>query len=150
VAKVSQVQARHNARVKAMQALYQWDLAGTSLADIEAHFLSSQEMSRVDLDYFRELLHSVPKQIDVIDKNLSDCIDRPLEDLDPIERAICRIGAYELTARLDIPVRVVINESVEITKKFGADQGHKYVNGVIDKLAQQVRNLELKQTRKST
>ena len=149
VAKVSQVQARHNARVKALQALYQWDLSGADVNDIETHFLNSQEMGRVDLEYFRELLHGVPRQLDDIEQNLSECVDRPLEDLDPIERAICRIGAYELLERADIPVKVVINECVEVTKKFGADQGHKYVNGVMDKLAKRIRQLELSSMKKS-
>lgn len=149
MAKVSKVQARHNARVKALQALYQWDLSGANLDDIETHFLDSQEMSRVDLEYFRELLHGVPRKLDTIHKNLAECLDRPIEELDPIERTICQIGAYELLEKPDIPVRVVINECVEVTKKFGADQGHKYVNGVIDKLAQQIRSLELKTVKKT-
>lgn len=142
MAKVSQVQARHNARVKALQALYQWDLAGTELAELELQFNDTQEMSRVDLAYFSELLHGVVKQIDVIDSHLSKCVDRPIEDLDPIEKTVCRIAAYEFISRLDVPMRVIINEGIEITKRFGADQGHKYVNGVLDNLARMVRKFD--------
>lgn len=148
-AKVSQVQARHNARVKAMQALYQWDLNDSNIGDIEAQFLETQEMSRVDIEYFTLLLHAVPKNLTALDSAITDSLDRPLADLDPIERAICRIGAFELSEQHDIPVRVVINESVEITKKFGAEQGHRFVNGVMDKLAQQSRAMELAATKKS-
>ncbi len=147
MAKVSQVQARHNARIKAMQALYRWDISdpadAPSLQEIEDHFLASQEMQRVDINYWKELLHGVPAKLDVIDEHLAQSLDRPIDDLDVIERSVCRIGAYELLERLDIPVRVVINECLEVTKKFGADQGHKYVNGVMDKLAQQIRSTEL-------
>lgn len=148
-AKVSQVQKRHNARVKAMQALYQWDLNQSDIADIDKQFLETQDMRRVDLAYFNELLHGIPGMLDTLDASLQPCLDRPMENLDPIERAVCRIGAYELAERHDIPVRVVINECVEITKKFGADKGHHYVNGVIDKLARTSRALEIKAIKKT-
>ncbi len=132
-----------------MQALYQWDMSGTSVKEVEAHFIESQEMSKVDMAYFSELLHGIPAKLDTIDENLGSCLDRSIEELDPIERATCRIGAYEMLFRMDIPVRVVINESIEITKKFGADQGHKFVNGVMDKLAQSARKLEINARKKS-
>lgn len=132
-----------------MQALYQWDLNGTDVRDIETQFLETQEMGRVDIPYFTALLHGIPAQAETLDDAISNCLDRPLADLDPIERAICRLGAYELQERHDIPVRVVINESVEITRKFGADQGHRFVNGVMDKLARQSRPLEMGTDRKT-
>jgi len=143
VAKISHVQARHNARVKALQALYQWDLNDSNVKDIETQFLDTQEMDRVDLEYFSALLHGVPALVDKIDESLATCLDRPVDELDPIERAICRIGAWELIERLELPVKVIINESVEITKKFGADQGHRFVNGVMDKLAGVCRPVEV-------
>jgi len=142
-AKISPQQARHNARVKALQALYQQDLNDTSVSDLEAQFLATQEMGRVNVAYFSELLHGVHARLDSLDAAIAECLDRPLPELDPIERAVCRLGAWELSEKHDIPVRVVINEAVEITKKFGADQGHRFVNGVMDKLARKIRPLEL-------
>lgn len=132
-----------------MQALYQWDLNDSDLRDIETQFLETQEMGRVDIAYFTELLHGVPAHVAKLDTAITACLDRALDDLDPIERAICRIGAYELHERHDIPVRVIINESVEIAQKFGAEQGHRFVNGVMDKLAHQCRAMELGGDRKN-
>lgn len=149
MAKISQVQGRHNARVKAMQALYQWDLNDSNVPDIEKQFLETQQMERVDMSYFSEILHGVPATVDKLDLALADCLDRAVDSLDPIERAICRIGAWELAERHDIPVKVVINECVEITKKFGADKGHRFVNGVMDKLAGISRPLEVSTLKKS-
>lgn len=136
--------AKHNARVKTMQALYQWDLNGTAIVDLERQFLETQDMSRVDIPYFSELLHAIPKQVDRLDSKIAEYLDRPIADIDPIERAICRVGAYELTDRLDLPVRVVINEAIEIAKKFGADESHRFINGVMDKLARSARTLEFR------
>ncbi len=101
-------------------------------------------MSRVDVDYFILLFNGVSHHPDAIDAALFDALDRPIADLDPIERGVLRIAAYELTECADIPARVVINEGIEITKRYGADKGHKYVNGVLDKLAASVRPLEMR------
>ncbi len=136
--------ARSKARERAVQALYQWQVTGQSLSDIEQQFTEDQDMSKVKMDYFHELLHEVPKQLKAIDEALGERVDRPLEQVDPVERAILRIGTYELMARQDIPYRVVINESVELAKSFGSEQGHKYINGILDKMAQKLRAIEVK------
>ena len=98
----------------------------------------------MDTDYFTLIYNGVSQDPDAVDAILFDCLDRPISDLDPIERAVLRIAAFELSQQLDIPARVVINEGIEITKRFGADKGHHYVNGVLDKLAMTLRPLEMK------
>ncbi|MGD8618356.1 MAG: transcription antitermination factor NusB [Gammaproteobacteria bacterium] len=137
---------RARARRYAMQALYQWDLSGTDLPVIRRQFLEAEDFSRADQAYFVELLSRIPGQVDVVDENISAFIDRPLAQLDPVERAILRIGVYELLYRLDIPFRVIINEAVQLSKKFGAEQGHTFVNGVLDKAAHKIRAAECKQS----
>jgi N utilization substance protein B len=139
---------RARARRYAMQALYQWDLSGTDLPLIRRQFLESEDFSRADTKYFIELLSKAPKHIDIIDKSISEFIDRPFEQLDPVERAVLRLATYELLYRPDIPYRVTINEAVQLTKKFGAEQGHAYVNGVLDKVAHKHRAAECKQSGK--
>jgi len=139
---------RARARRYAMQALYQWDLSGTDLPLIRRQFLEAEDFSRADKRYFIELLSEAPKRIDVIDESISEYIDRPLEQLDPVERAVLRLATYELLYRLDIPYRVTINEAVQLTKKFGAEQGHAFVNGVLDKAAHKLRSAECKKAGK--
>lgn len=130
---------RARARRYAMQALYQWDLSGEQVSAIRAQFLEAEDFSRADTSYFNKTLRDVSDSIETIDKKLSEYIDRPFEQLDPVERAILRIGIYELLSRSDIPYRVTINEAVALTRKFGAEQGHAFVNGVLDKAAQHLR-----------
>ena len=139
---------RARARRYAMQALYQWDLSGTDLPLIRRQFLEAEDFSRADKRYFIELLSEAPKRIDVIDESISEYIDRPFEQLDPVERAVLRLATYELLYRLDIPYRVTINEAVQLTKKFGAEQGHAFVNGVLDKAAHKLRAAECQKTGK--
>ena len=136
--------ARSRARRYAMQALYQWDLSGTDLPLIRKQFLVNEDFSKADQPYFMELLSELPKQADVVDAAIAGYIDRPIEQLDPVEHAILRIGIYELLTRADIPYRVVINEAVQLAKKFGAEQGHAFVNGVLDKAARKLRSTEYK------
>lgn len=126
---------RTRARRRALQALYQWQIAGQNLRDIEAQFRDEMDMNQVDGELFTQLLHHVPARIDSLDSQFGQYLDRGVEQLDPIERAILRMAVFELTERLDVPVRVVINEAVELAKQFGAEQSHKYVNGVLDKVA---------------
>jgi transcription antitermination factor NusB len=130
---------RTRARRYALQALYQWQITTQDVREIDRQFVSGMNPAKVDLPYFRELLYQVPERIQALDEALTLCLDRPLENVDPVERAVLRIGAYELKYRLDIPHRVVINEAVELAKVFGAEQGHRYVNGVLDKLARELR-----------
>lgn len=135
--------ARSRARQRAVQALYQWQMTAQNLGDIEAQFIADREMGKADLEFFHELLHQVPAQLDVLDAELAGLADRPVEQIDPVERAILRMGTYELMHRLETPYRVVINEAVELAKTFGAEQGHKYVNSVLDKVARKVRAAEV-------
>lgn len=138
---------RIRARHYAMQALYQWDLSGSRLRDIEAQFHEDEDFSKADSEYFHELLHNIPAQLDDIDAHYAPYLDRPVHALDPVERALLRLASYELERRLDIPYKVVINESVNLTKKFGAEQAHRYINGVLDKVARQLRRLEYSSTK---
>lgn len=135
--------ARTNARKCAVQALYQWQMTGANLNAIEMFFLEEQRFKDAQRSYFDEIFRGVPKQLDVIDQALSAFVDRPVNKIDPVERAILRIGVYELINRLDIPYRVIINEGVDLAKCFGADGSHKYVNGILDKVAGQTRAVEI-------
>ena len=127
-----------------MQAIYQWELTGQHPKDIFADFIEGEEMKTADQDYFRELLYEVVERQARLDAHLDPLIDRKtMEEVDPVERAILRIAAYELEHRLDVPYRVAVNEAIELTKKFGAEKAHTFVNGVLDKLAQQLRQAEV-------
>ena len=134
---------RRKARHYGMQALYQWHMADASLASIEAEFRADYDFQNVDLEYFQALLHEVPACVDELEEILEPLLDRKLDELDPIERTLLRMGVYELTKRIDVPYKVVINEAVALTKKFGATDGHKYINGVLDKAARQLRKVEI-------
>ena len=126
-----------------MQALYQWQMAGASLTDIEAEFRAEYDFSHVDLEYFQALLHGVPADVDALEGLFVPMLDRKLDDLDPIELTLLRMGTFELKERIDVPYKVVINEAVALTKKFGATDGHKYINGVLDKVAHELRKAEI-------
>ena len=123
----------------AMQALYQWELTSSSLVAIEREFREDNDMHKVDAEYFSELLHQVPAMKTELDERLKLLLDRDISELTPVELTILRLGAYELLERPDVPYRVIINEGVELAKIFGATDGHKYVNGILDKLAGEVR-----------
>jgi N utilization substance protein B len=139
--------ARHESRCLLVQALYQWHMNKDSISKIEAQFLVDNDMKKVDGSYFSELLHEIPKKLTELDTAYVPFLDRQEDQVDPIERAILRIGAYELLHRLDIPYRVVINEAIDLAKNFGGEDGHKYVNGVLDKLAGRARMEEKLQKR---
>jgi len=138
---------RSRARQLALQALYQWQLTGGALEAIEQQFLQEHRDGRADLDYFHDLLHGVPRRLQEIDAGLESAMDRTVEEVDPVERAALRIGAYELLARPDVPYRVAINEAVELAKRFGAENGHRFVNGVLDKCAARLRPDEVARAR---
>ena len=131
--------ARTAARQRVLQALYQWQLTGQDVQLIETQFFEEEEMQKVDISYFKKLLHGIPGEVGLLDVMFSPFLDRNVSQLDPIELAILRIGSYELKNCSDIPFRVVINEAVELAKVFGAEQSHKYVNGILDKLAHALR-----------
>ncbi len=131
--------SRARARQAAIQALYQWQLTGQPPEEIERDFISDSELSGVDVEYFRHLVAEVPRRAQELDRHLGPCLDRELREVDPVERAILRVGAFEFESHPEIPYRVVINEAVELAKTFGAEQGHKYVNAVLDRLAARLR-----------
>jgi N utilization substance protein B len=135
---VKRTKARHHA----VQAIYQWQMAGQDVSEVENQILEAEDKKSFEVDYFKDLLHGVPTKLDELDAVLKDCVDRSIESIDPVERAILRLGAYEMSHHPEVPYRVVINEAVELAKVFGAEQGHKYVNGVLDKLARKVRKAE--------
>ena len=131
---------RRRARRYALQALYKWKFTGYDLADIEQHFLSEYSMDKVEVSYLQELLHEIPKLASELDGTFKPyLIDKEIAELDPIELITLRMGTYELQKRLDIPYKVVINEAVELAKKFGTVEGYKFVNAVLDKLAPTLR-----------
>lgn len=134
---------RSKARSLAVQAVYQWQMAGQNVQQIINQFLAEHADRKVDTDYFRELVEGVPGKLSTIDEGLAEHVDRSIESIDPVERAILRVGAYELISHPEIPYRVVINEAIELAKVFGAEQGHKYVNGVLDKAAKRLRSMEM-------
>ena len=134
--------ARSRARRRALQALYAWQMSGSTMHAVIDQFRHEQDMEVADLEYFEDLLRGVEKHVEALDEELKPYIDRDVAQIDPIERAALRLAAYELIYRPDVPYRVVINEAIEVTKRFGADHGHSYVNGVLDKLAAQLRGVE--------
>ena len=138
------------ARRAAVQGLYQWQVSGRELRDVEALLLGDSDLPEelgadlrdMDIGYFRELLRGVAGRVSELDAALAPFLDRPMSGVDPVEKAILRLAAFELAQRAEIPYRVVINESVELAKLFGAEQSHRFVNGVLDRLAAQVRAVE--------
>lgn len=134
--------ARSRARRRALQATYAWEISHTPMAQVIAQFEHEQEMAIADLAYFRDLLLGLEANCAQLDARLRPYLDREIEQVDPIERAVLRLATYELLHRLDVPYRVVINEAIEVTKRFGADFGHTYVNGVLDKAAAEWRPAE--------
>lgn len=134
--------ARSLARRAALQALYQWEISGDSPAVITQQFRTEREVGNADMEYFDTLIQGITTDTALLDQAFTPLLDRALKDLDPIERAILRLGTWELRHRLDIPYRVILNEAVELAKTYGAEQSHKYINGVLDKLAQAWRTVE--------
>ncbi len=135
--------AKTKARRCAVQALYQWQMTGQNLKLIERQFFEDDRLKNAQKNYFIDVFHGVPKHLDKIDAAFVAYVDRTIDEIDPVERAILRIGVYELMHKPDVPYRVVINEGVELAKSFGADGSHKYVNGVLDKVAQEQRKIEI-------
>lgn len=137
--------ARRKARHYAMQALYQWQMAGSALNVIEAEFRVDYDMKPVDVQYFHELLHETPAQLSELESVFGKHLqNRALKELDPVTLALLRMATYELKNRIDVPYKVVINEAVSLAKKFGAADAHKFINGVLDKTALELRSVEVK------
>ena len=134
--------ARSRSRRRATQALYAWQMSGNSMDSVIEEFRHEQDMEIADLDYFEDLLRGVARHCAELDAGLAPFLDREPKQVDPIERAVLRLAAYELLHRPDVPFRVVLNEAIEVTKRFGAEHGHSYVNGVLDKAARAWRPSE--------
>lgn len=135
--------ARKKARHLLVQALYQWQLAGGGPIAIEAQFRADNDMKKVDGDFFHDLLHGILDRAESLDAAYVGYLDRKIVELDPISCALLRMGTYELLYRVDVPYRVAINEAVNLAKAFAPEDAHRYVNGVLDKVAAANRKLEV-------
>ena len=136
------IKKRKHARDKVLQALYQWQLSGEDLDWIKQHYFEDQGVASGDPDYFLELLYKIPSQVVELDATYSKYVENFEDHLDPIECNILRIATYEFLHHLEIPYKVVINEAVNLAKTYGADESHKFINGVLDPLALEMRQLE--------
>src|SRR3954452_19384751 len=136
--------SRRRSREFAMQGLYQWQLAGTDAATIESQMAAAKGFDKTDRAYFSSLLAGAIREAPQLEQALQPLLDRKCAELSPVERAILFLAAYELETQIDIPYRVVINEAVELAKSYGGTDGFKYVNGVLDKLAAEVRADEIR------
>lgn len=138
------ISKKKRARKLALQALYQWLMSGSDLYEIEAQFRVINNMEKVDGEYFSRLLHGVPAHVVELEAGISPFLDRELGSLNPIELTVLRIGSFELVHCPEIPYKVVLDESISLTKEFGSQDGHRYVNGVLNNLAKQIRSVEIK------
>ncbi|PJD91485.1 MAG: transcription antitermination factor NusB [Legionella sp.] len=138
------ISGKRRARKLALQSLYQWLMSGAALSEIEAQFHAANNMDKVDVAYYKKLLHGVPTHLAALEAALTPFLDRPIESLNPIELCILRLCAFELFHCIEIPYRVILDESVSLAKAFGSQDGHRYVNGVLHNLAQTVRIIEIK------
>lgn len=126
---------RHNARKAAVQALYQWDITAQHADEIQPQFEQIHDMQNVDKKFLREIMREVPKHDEALVAAISPHLDRDFAKLDPVEKSILRLGAYELNHRLDVPTKVILNEMIELAKVFGSEHSYKFINGVMDKMA---------------
>jgi len=131
--------ARSRARDLIVQALYQMQIAGHDVAELKSQFHERPDYERVDQEYFDDALRDICKGRDVLEKDIDELADRPIAQLDPVERGILLLGFYELRSRPDVPFKVVINESVNLAKRFGAVDGHKYINALLDRATKKLR-----------
>jgi transcription antitermination protein NusB len=134
---------RHKARSYVLQALYENLLSGNSVSDIEVYFITNYNFNKTDVEYFQKLLRGVASNPDELDQHITPHLDRPIKQITPIELIALRIATFELIHCPEVPYRVVINEALELTKKFGAQDGHKYVNGILDRVAKELRKIEM-------
>ncbi len=134
--------SRKRARQAVVQALYQWQVSHAKIADIEQQFCDEHAGSRTDMEYFSGVLKGVISSVSELDELFISYIEWPIDELNPVELAILRLACYELKHRADIPVGVIINEAVDLTKRYGADQAYKFVNGVVDRVAKDIRSAE--------
>lgn len=130
---------RRKARELAVQAVYSWQISQNSVNEIEINFITDNSKRRFDIEYFQHLLRGVTGNVAELDLAISPHVDRPLDDIDHVEKAILRVAVFELSDCEDVPYRVVINEAIELAKSFAADDSHKFVNGVLDKAVKLIR-----------
>lgn len=135
--------ARRKARELAVQAIYSWQMSKNPVEQIELSIVTSNNMQKVDTDYFLEILRAVVRNSAELDLKIKPYLGRLPEELDPVEKAILRLSTYELLERVDVPYKVVINEAIELAKSFGAEESHKFINGVLDKAIKTLRKHEL-------
>ena len=135
--------ARSRSRRRALQAVYAWQLSHANERDLIAQFAHEQAHEVADLEYFEDLVRGVLGERAGLDQALAPFLDRGVEEVDAIERGVLRLAAYELLHRPDVPYRVVLNEAIEIAKRFGSEHGHTYVNGVLDHASAQWRAVEV-------
>jgi len=133
---------RRKARELAVQAIYSWQISQNSVTDVEVNFIADNSKRRFDIEYFQLLLRGVTANLSDIDDAISPYVDRPLDDIDHVEKAILRVAVFELKDCTDVPYRVVINEAIELAKSFAADDSHKFINGVLDKTVKLIRPQE--------
>ncbi|OFC69558.1 transcription antitermination factor NusB [Alteromonas confluentis] len=136
------VSARHKARELALQGIYSWQMSKNDIAQVELALATSNDMQKVDMVYFQAILRGVVENVETLDTKIKPYLGRLPEELDPIEKAVLRIATYELTERMDVPYRVIINESIELAKSFGAEESHKFINGALDKAVKTLRQHE--------
>lgn len=134
--------ARGRARRLTMQAIYQWQMTGDSIAGIRQQFIEENDFKGIDKEYFSELVSGVPATISEIDPLLEKYMPRSIESVDPVERAILRLAGYEILKRLDVPYRVILDEAISIAREFCAENSHTFVNAVLDKAVKEIRTLE--------
>lgn len=137
------IKGKRRARKLVLQALYQWSMSGHELYEIEAQFFAANKMDKVDTVYFRKLLYGIAEHLITIEEHLKPYLDRTIEGLNPIELAVLRLGGYELLFCPEIPFKVILDEAVLLTKEFGSQDGYRYVNGVLNNLAKQIRKVEI-------
>lgn len=138
------IKGKRRARKLALQALYQWLITDGEQQAIEAQFHAMNDMSKVDATYFHQLLEGVIEHVSEIEQAFMPYLDRPLQSLNPVELTVLRLSGFELLHCPQIPYRVVLDEAVSLTKAFGSQDGHRYVNGVLNNMARSVRILELR------
>lgn len=135
--------ARRKARELALQAVYSWQMTDNPVEQVEINIAASTNMAKIDMGYFQEILRAVVKDHQELDTKIKPYLGRLPEELDLVEKAILRISTYELVQRVDVPYKVVINEAIELAKSFGAEESHKFINGVLDKAIKTLRKHEL-------
>ena len=127
-----------------MQALYQWEMTHATITDVISEFMTERaELKKADVDYFNDLLHGTANNFIELQQEIAASLDRNLDQLDPVERAVLMVGTYELMFHQEIPWRVIVNEAVDLAKMFGAEKSYKYINGVLDKIAHRIRPVEI-------